>query len=239
MSADPLPTDDIRCVSSTNIRELADHLRLGGIGVLRSDTVPAAACRAFSEPTVRQLDLLLDHAAVPYSVNFFDSESAERWLEPSAADLRILDAHAPGRITLVSQVVSHPAARRLSAGLHADGQTLGVRVSSSNEEAHLAKLIGGPVVTASITINGRPAETVEEAGEYLLQRMDALRVAQRIMTFRDRSHRANTDLSTVVRTRKDGRWSVPEIIRAGAVSEVLIRRSVSTPWTPREVQDVT
>ncbi|BBY41182.1 hypothetical protein MMAN_53160 [Mycobacterium mantenii] len=162
-----------------------------------------------------------------------------RWLEPSASDLRILDGLVPGRITLVSRAAADPVAQRLSRALNADGQTLGVRVSSSKDEARVAKLLGGPVVTAAINVDGRPAESVEEATNYLRNRMRRLNIRQRIMEVRDRARAKNSDLSTVVRNRKDGRFSVLEVIRSGAVADKLVRRVASTPWTPREIEDVT
>jgi hypothetical protein len=226
-------------VAVTDLLDQARHIERGGLAVGRSDTCWGISGRHGDVGVIRDLDTILGHSNVAYSLNITSIEMGERFVQFKAADYRVLDT-MPDRITLVAEVPEErPLYRRMSRALHVpDGKTLGIRISKGYEKA-LCGALAAPLITAAVRAGNDIASTMDEAADMVKAAMETGVITRDVLFLKGKPTKFAP--STVFRTfrRPDGRSSTHEIFRQGDIEGSTIQTAIDQKWTPRELGDAT
>lgn len=184
------------------IDEAADVMRHGGVVIYPTDTLYAIGCDALNNSAIQRVcDIKgIDSRKESLSVVCADLSQASEYARIGNAAFRVVKDYLPGPFTFILSV--SPRLPKIFKGR----KEVGIRVPENDIARSLARALGNPVLSTSITWDAEePAEAVEPESI-------ALRYAGKADLMIDGGH-GDTVGSTVVRlTDIDN----PEIVRQGA-----------------------
>ena len=184
------------------IDEAADVMRHGGVVIYPTDTLYAIVCDALNNSAIQRVcDIKgIDSRKESLSVVCADLSQASEYARIGNAAFRVVKDYLPGPFTFILSV--SPRLPKIFKGR----KEVGIRVPENDIARSLARALGNPVLSTSITGDAEePAEAVEPESI-------ALRYAGKADLMIDGGH-GDTVGSTVVRlTDIDN----PEIVRQGA-----------------------
>ena len=184
------------------IDEAADVMRHGGVVIYPTDTLYAIGCDALNNSAIQRVcDIKgIDSRKESLSVVCADLSQASEYARIGNAAFRVVKDYLPGPFTFILSV--SPRLPKIFKGR----KEVGIRVPENDIARSLARALGHPVLSTSITWDAEePAEAVEPESI-------ALRYAGKADLMIDGGH-GDTVGSTVVRlTDIDN----PEIVRQGA-----------------------
>lgn len=158
----------------------AEILRRGGISIVPSDTVYAAAVDVSNRNAVALLRAALGMPDAPISVAVDSQKRIADYAQLGMAGGRITELLMPGPITLVAPM-TELARRQLGYNLGPQ-ETIGLRLTDSPVERQLVEAIGGPISTTAIRDDRgdlvadftEAREIVEKGLEYAAEQLDLL-----------------------------------------------------------------
>ena len=184
------------------IDEAADVMRHGGVVIYPTDTLYAIGCDALNNSAIQRVcDIKgIDSRKESLSVVCADLSQASEYARIGNAAFRVVKDYLPGPFTFILSV--SPRLPKIFKGR----KEVGIRVPENDIARSIARALGNPVLSTSITWDAEePAEAVEPESI-------ALRYAGKADLMIDGGH-GDTVGSTVVRlTDIDN----PEIVRQGA-----------------------
>ena len=184
------------------IDEAADVMRHGGVVIYPTDTLYAIGCDALNNSAIQRVcDIKgIDSRKESLSVVCADLSQASEYARIGNAAFRVVKDYLAGPFTFILSV--SPRLPKIFKGR----KEVGIRVPENDIARSLARALGNPVLSTSITWDAEePAEAVEPESI-------ALRYAGKADLMIDGGH-GDTVGSTVVRlTDIDN----PEIVRQGA-----------------------
>ena len=206
---------------TTSPRRAAAVLRRGGTCAVPTETVYGLAALADDAGAVEAVFRAKGRPADnPLIVHVLRAEHAARVAEVTEVGRMLLDAFAPGPLTVVLR-----ARAGLAAGVTAGLETVAVRVPQGREIRDVLRWLGRPVVAPSANRSGRPSPTTwQSVRDDLDGRIDAILKAP--------PARIGIE-STVV----DATGDVPLVLRPGAVSLDDLRAVVPSARTADPLAD--
>ena len=184
------------------IDEAADVMRHGGVVIYPTDTLYAIGCDALNNSAIQRVcDIKgIDSRKESLSVVCADLSQASEYARIGNAAFRVVKDYLPGPFTFILPV--SPRLPKIFKGR----KEVGIRVPENDIARSLARALGNPVLSTSITWDA------EEPDEAVEPESIALRYAGKADLMIDGGH-GGTVGSTVVRLTDIDH---PEIVRQGA-----------------------
>lgn len=133
-----------------DLREICDGLKRGGLCILPSDTGYSIAAYPFYQKSIPRIEKVLPHVAnqaIPLS---FDSQKMiSKYVNLTQRDLRLMDKHCPGPLTLVCKMKEGLPKDKYNALFHTNN-TIGVRIPDSPVERQICTELDTPLTTCAI-----------------------------------------------------------------------------------------
>lgn len=184
----------------TNIENVAEIIKRGGLAVYPTDTVYGLGCDPFNINAVRRVFSVKGSRKKPLPILSCSLEDIERIVVLSPTARRIVEAFWPGPLTLVmrGKAVLESAAFGLGS--------IGVRMPNNDVALKLIELSGGLLVGTSANKTGKqPPTTALDAYNQLKDEVDAVLDGGK----------ANIGISSTV---LDVSGERPQILREGSIS---------------------
>lgn len=148
----------------------AEAVLRGGVIAFPTDTLYGLSCSLLDESAVEML-ARLKRRDPSYAVISLIPDPEQAWAlayeVPPAAE-RLIRAHWPGPLSIIL-----PASGFVPERVRGHGATIALRCPSDTLSRALLGRIGGPVVSSSANLSGKPpAETVEEVIAYFGNQLD-------------------------------------------------------------------
>ena len=204
-------------LAAADVERIAASLRGGQLAILPTETGYLIAALATSEPAVlRAFAVKQRDPANTMHVAFASPAMAAQWAVLTPAARRLLDAYTPGPLTVVAQ-----QSGRLPDHLVTVNGTVGVRIPDHNATRQVVAAVGAPVTASSLNRAGEEAMLIERAA---VQALD-WPAQGTVFVVEDNDSVTYPVPSTLVRVT----GAEPEILRAGPVTDEMIRAVLSQP----------
>ncbi len=182
--------------TSLNDEKLVELLKLGGVGILPTDTVYGLVCRAADEAAVKRLYATKKREEKPGTVIAANTKQLKD-LGIKPRYLKVVEQFWPGPVSVV--IPSHELGY-----IHLGKSSIAIRIPSHEDLADLLEKTG-PLVTTSANLPGEPpSSTAEEANTYFGDEVDF---------YVDGGDLSGRQPSTIIRVVDDA----IEVLREGAV----------------------
>lgn len=149
--------------------ELIECIRMGGVGILPTDTVYGVVASAFNEDSVEQIYCLKKRETnKPFVVLISDMSDIKKFgVNLSKTASCVLKKVWPGRVSVIL-----PCKQKRFFYLHRGNKTLAFRLPDDTKLRALLKLTG-PLASTSANLSGKPtAQNIEEAKKYFDDQVD-------------------------------------------------------------------
>lgn len=129
------------------INKALDVLRNGGVIIYPTDTVYGFGCDIFNHEAVKRIyDIKLDAGTKLFSFICPDLKDIAKYAKVSDYAYKMMKRHIPGPYTFVL-----PAAKDAPKKLWTKRKTVGIRVPDHEIAINLAKELGNPILSTSVT----------------------------------------------------------------------------------------
>lgn len=129
------------------INKALEVLRNGGVIIYPTDTVYGFGCDIFNHEAVKRIyDIKLDAGTKLFSFICPDLKDIAKYAKVSDYAYKMMKRHIPGPYTFVL-----PAAKEVPKKLWTKRKTVGIRVPDHDVAITLAKELGNPILSTSVT----------------------------------------------------------------------------------------
>lgn len=129
------------------INKAIDVLRDGGIIIYPTDTVYGFGCDIFNHEAVQRIyDIKHEAGTKLFSFICPDLKDIAKYAKVSDYAYKMMKKHIPGPYTFVL-----PAAKEVPKKLWTKRKTVGIRVPDHDVALHIAKEMGNPILSTSVT----------------------------------------------------------------------------------------
>ncbi len=189
------------------INKAVEVLKNGGVIIYPTDTVYGLGCDIYNKEAVERIYSIKNEALTKlYSFLISDLKDISKYAKVSDYAYRMMKKHLPGPFTFVL-----PASKDVPKKLWTKRKQVGIRIPNHNIAIQLAKELGNPIVSTSVTTRkGQVLFDPEEIKVIFNSQVDLMLASGAL----------NGKLSSIVDLSDD----TPEVVREGAgdVSDFLL-----------------
>lgn len=189
------------------INKAVEVLKNGGVIIYPTDTVYGLGCDIYNKEAVERIYSIKNEALTKlYSFLVSDLKDISKYAKVSDYAYRMMKKHLPGPFTFVL-----PASKDVPKKLWTKRKQVGIRIPNHNIAIQLAKELGNPIVSTSVTTRkGQVLFDPEEIKVIFNSQVDLMLASGAL----------NGKLSSIVDLSDD----TPEVVREGAgdVSDFLL-----------------
>lgn len=148
--------DFSKSIDDIKLKQLANALSSGEIGIFPTDTVYGIGCNVFSENSISQLFELKHRVSTkPITVLISNLKMLDELaIDITDSEYKLIEAFWPGPLTIVFR--KNP---KVSNKLTSNLDTIGIRMPNHKIAQNLIEYSGVPIATTSANISDMPAAT--------------------------------------------------------------------------------
>ncbi len=181
------------------INKAVEILKSGGVIIYPTDTIYGIGCDIFNKQALeRVFDIKQDSGTKLFSFVIPDLKQIAQYAKVSDFAYKAMKHHLPGPYTFIL-----PAAREVPKKLWTKRETVGIRIPKHNVALTLAKELGNPIVSTSVT---------NRKGEVLFDPLEIKMIFNSQVDLMLASGSLQGEPSSIV----DLSTEAPEIVRYGA-----------------------
>ncbi|RJP70833.1 MAG: threonylcarbamoyl-AMP synthase [Ignavibacteriales bacterium] len=181
------------------INKAVEVLKSGGVIIYPTDTIYGIGCDIFNKQALeRVFDIKQDSGTKLFSFVIPDLKQIAQYAKVSDFAYKAMKHHLPGPYTFIL-----PAAREVPKKLWTKRETVGIRIPKHNVALTLAKELGNPIVSTSVT---------NRKGEVLFDPLEIKMIFNSQVDLMLASGSLQGEPSSIV----DLSTEAPEIVRYGA-----------------------